>query len=106
MKRLKELREDMDMTQAELASILMQSKSNISKYENGQIEPNIDTIIALARFFKVTTDYLLGVSDIKNPYSITMDDINEALDAVTRLNDKIVDMENKLSGKENERFTF
>ncbi len=106
MKRLKELREDMDMTQAELASILMQSKSNISKYENGQIEPNIDTIIALARFFNVTTDYLLGVSDIKNPYSITMDDINEALDAVTRLNDKIVDMENKLSGKENERFTF
>ena len=67
MKRLKDLREDNDLTQSQLAQIIMQSKSTISKYENGQIEPNIQTIIALAKYFNVTTDYLLGISDIKNP---------------------------------------
>lgn len=79
MKRLKDLREDHDLTQAQLAEIVHQSKSNISKYENGQVEPNIQTIIALAEYFHVSTDYLLGVSDVKNPRSISKDALDGAI---------------------------
>ena len=64
--RLRELRLSRGLTQAELAREMIQSRSNISKYENGQIEPDIRTIIAIASYFDVTTDYLLEVTDSKH----------------------------------------
>ncbi len=64
---LKSLRIEQRYTQQELADILNLSKSNISKYESNSIEPNLDTIQKIADFFKVSTDYLLGRSIIRNP---------------------------------------
>ena len=61
--RLKALREDNDITQTELAKAVNVTQRNISFYETGANEPDIKTIIALARFFNVTTDYILGISD-------------------------------------------
>ncbi len=66
--RLKELREDSDITQKHLAELLHIKQNTYSQYENGQRQPPMDTLIALARFYKVTLDYLVGISDIKNPY--------------------------------------
>ena len=63
--RLRALREDHDLTQTELAKVVKVTQRNISFYETGKNEPDIKTIIALAQFFHVTTDYLLGVSNIK-----------------------------------------
>lgn len=58
--KLKELRLSKKLTQAQLAKILDVSKSNISKYEAGTVEPNNETLANIASTFGVTTDYLLG----------------------------------------------
>ena len=65
--RLKELRVDNDMSQTELAEKLNLKASAISKYEKGITQPSIDTLKNLAEIFSVTVDYLIGMSDIKNP---------------------------------------
>lgn len=65
--RLKALREDKDLTQTELAKAVNVTQRNISFYETGTNEPDIKTIIALAKFFNVTTDYILGLSDKRKP---------------------------------------
>jgi transcriptional regulator with XRE-family HTH domain len=67
--RLHELREDTDMKQSELAEKLDLKPSAISKYEKGSTQPSIPTIIRIADIFKVSADYLLGISSIKNPYT-------------------------------------
>lgn len=68
MKRLKELREEKDLTQAQLSTQLQISASAIGMYEQGRREPDNETLIKIANFFNVTIDYLLGRNDIKNPY--------------------------------------
>ena len=61
--RLRALREDRDLTQTELAKAVKVTQRNISFYETGKNEPDIKTIIALAEFFNVSIDYLLGRSN-------------------------------------------
>ena len=61
--RLKELREEKELSQAQLAKKVNIKQANISRWENKIQDPSIDYIIALAEFFGVTTDYLLGVTD-------------------------------------------
>lgn len=67
--RLKELREDSDITQKYLAELLHIKQNTYSQYENGQRQPPLEILISLANFYKVTLDYLVGISDIKNPYT-------------------------------------
>lgn len=64
MNRIKNLRETSNETQEELGKILNVSKATISKYENGTVEMSNDTLIKLANHFNVSTDYLLGRTDI------------------------------------------
>ncbi len=66
--RLRQLREDKGLTQGELGEIVNLTKGNISKYENDTVEANNETLKKLADYFDVSTDYLLGKSDITNPY--------------------------------------
>ena len=61
--RLKELRQDRGIGQIELAKKLEVSKGIISLWENGQREPNMYSLIKLAKFFCVTIDYLVGLED-------------------------------------------
>ena len=63
--RLKELREDRDLTQADVAKILNVRQNTYSQYENGQRQIPLDFLIALARFYKTSTDYILDLSDEK-----------------------------------------
>lgn len=65
MDRLKALRETRGINQQRLALELNVSQAMISKYELGLSEPDIATIKKIADFFKVSTDYLLEVSDNK-----------------------------------------
>jgi transcriptional regulator with XRE-family HTH domain len=58
---LKSLRLQNNLTQAQLAQKLGVTKSVVSAYENGIRMPSYDILISIARIFKVTTDYLLGV---------------------------------------------
>lgn len=59
--RLKELREEKGLSQRALAKELAFSQAAIARWENNLQTPNIDVAIIIARFFKVTTDYLLGL---------------------------------------------
>jgi transcriptional regulator with XRE-family HTH domain len=65
--RLRLLREEKKMVQKEVAVLLDVSQSTIGKYETDQRTPSPDAIIKLAIFFDVSTDYLLGHSEIQNP---------------------------------------
>ena len=61
--RLKELRQERGIGQIELAKKLEVSKGIISLWENGQREPNMYSLIKLAKFFNVTIDYLVGLEN-------------------------------------------
>ena len=64
--RIKDLREDKDMTQAEVAQYLNCTQAAYSFYENGKRDVPTAVLIALASLYDCTTDYLLGISDNKN----------------------------------------
>lgn len=66
--RLKDIREDRDITQKEIADYLHIKQNTYSQYKSGKRQLPIEALIALADYYHVTTDYLLGVSDIPNPY--------------------------------------
>lgn len=57
---LKELRNEKKQTQTELAEILHVSQKTYSNYENGKRQPNIETLIDMANYFRVSIDYLVG----------------------------------------------
>lgn len=65
MLRLKELREQRRLNQEWLAVKLNVSQSTISAYEIGERVPDLETLIAIAKFFDVSLDYLAGLSDLK-----------------------------------------
>lgn len=67
MNRLKILREEKNLFQSDLAKILNVSIAAYSFYESGKRDMGTDTVKKLADFFNVSTDYLLGISDIRNP---------------------------------------
>ncbi len=69
MKRLKELRDGKHISQQRLAIDLNVSQATISKYELGQADPDIPTIVQLAEYFHVSADYLLEISDSKQNIS-------------------------------------
>lgn len=60
---LKKLRKSNGLTQKELGERIGLSKAVVSKYENGMGYPTFDTLIRIAKFFGVTTDYMLGVEN-------------------------------------------
>ena len=66
--RLKDLREDADLTQQELAEYLHVRQNTYSQYENEQRQIPLKLLISLADYFGVSIDYLLEVTDIKKPY--------------------------------------
>ncbi len=59
--RLRDLREDKDLTQAELARVLSTSQSYYAQYETGKRMLPFDRAIILARFYNVSLDYLAGL---------------------------------------------
>ena len=76
MNRLKFLREEKGLFQSNIARILGVSIAAVGFYENEKRDMSPDTIIKLAEYFGVTTDYLLGKSDIRNPITIDEDKKN------------------------------
>ena len=62
--RLKELRKEKGVSQKAVADYLGITQRAYSYYETGQREPTLDNLVMLRKFFEVSTDYLLGVSDL------------------------------------------
>ena len=67
-RRLRDLREDRDMNQTEVAKILSMSQTGYSKYETGENDIPTAVLIKLARFYGVSIDYLLGEKDVRKRY--------------------------------------
>lgn len=83
--RIKELRENRRLIQAILASELNITQQSLSKYERDITTIKIDILKSIAEYFNVTTDYLLGVSDVKRDLQGQMKmnkDIDEYYDLI------------------------
>ena len=67
--RIRALREDLDITQREIAEYLHIKQNTYSQYENGQRQIPLDVLIKLARYFNTSIDYLVGETNEKKRYS-------------------------------------
>ena len=67
-KRLRDLREDHDLSQTEVAKILHMSQTGYSKYETGENDVPTSILIKLALLYNTSTDYILGLTNEKKPY--------------------------------------
>ncbi len=67
--RIKDLREDHNLTQKEIAEYLHVKQNTYCQYENEQRQLPISCLIALAKFYKTSTDYILGLTDQRTPYT-------------------------------------
>ena len=63
IKRIKDLREDNDKTQQEIADVLGTSQTMYARYERGANELPLHHLISLCKFYKVSADYILGLTD-------------------------------------------
>ena len=61
--KLKELRIDKHLTQANIAEIFKVSKTTICQWETSKQEPSLEDVVIIAKFFGVSADYLLGLED-------------------------------------------
>lgn len=79
--RIKQLRIEKKLTQDDLAQILNFGRTAIANYESGRSEPSYSIILKLAEFFDVSIDYILGRTNIRNPYdkSLALDDESKNL---------------------------
>lgn len=79
MNRLKFLREEKGLFQKDIAKLLNVSVPAVNQYESGKRDMSTDTLIILSEYFGVTTDYLLGKTDVRNPGKQIDDVLNEAM---------------------------
>lgn len=66
--RLRDLREDRDLSQQQVADYLGMKQPQYSRYERGQRDIPTDVLILLARMYKTSTDYILGLTNDSRPY--------------------------------------
>lgn len=65
--RMRALREDRDLTQKEVGAIINKSQQGYSHIEDGRAELKIDDLITLCKFYKVSSDYFIGLADKIKP---------------------------------------
>ena len=68
IERIRELREDHDLTQREIAGVLYVSTRAYSSYETGRSAIPIQSIIVLSQYYRVSVDFLFGLTDCPAPY--------------------------------------
>lgn len=69
--RLRQLRDSRGLSQAQIAKLLGIAAQTYSTYETGRTDINTDQLIALAKFYSVSTDYILGIDDSPNTDTMT-----------------------------------
>ncbi len=67
--RLRDLREDKDLNQTEVAKVLGMSQTGYSKYETEENDIPTAILIKLSQFYNTSVDYILGITNEKKPYS-------------------------------------
>ena len=66
--RIKDLREDSNLTQKTVAEYLHVKQNTYSQYENGHRQIPLEALVKLAEYYNTSTDYLLGLTDERKPY--------------------------------------
>ena len=66
--RLRNVREDRDLTQAEVGKVINKSQQGYNHIETGRAELKIDDLVALCKFYNLSADYLIGLSNSPTPY--------------------------------------
>ncbi|WP_409229437.1 helix-turn-helix domain-containing protein [Gudongella sp. SC589] len=95
-KRLRMLRREKDIVMTDLADALDLTQATLSKYENGKRIPNIEILQRFAKYFNVSSDYLLGKTDNREPYHEDAEDyIQELRDLVAKEGYDISDLSNQ-----------
>lgn len=83
--RLKELRESRQLSQKTVAPLLGITNFQLSKYETGRTQPDLQLIAEFAQYYCVTSDYLLGLSSVKHPFLCVLNQVsNEDIDELER----------------------
>lgn len=90
MNRIKQLRMEAGILQADLAQQLKVRQNTVSTWETGRSEPDLDALRELSRIFGVSIDYILGNTDIKNPLT------SEDMSGLTEKQIKILEMMSEL----------
>lgn len=67
-RRLREIREDRDLSQAEAGKVIHKSQQGYSHIENGRAELKIEDLVTLCRFYKISADYIVGLVDEEKPF--------------------------------------
>lgn len=67
MYRIRDIREDRDLSQAQVAAVIKTTQQQYSKIETGKADISGEKLILLAKFYNVSADYLLGLSKESNP---------------------------------------
>lgn len=86
-KRIKDLREDADLTICQLAKILDVSERTISRYEDGTAQPNVSILIKLSLLYNVSIDYICGIKDTPD---ITEKNVKEKLEDLSKSLEEII----------------
>ena len=68
MLKIRDIREDKDLTQKQISKLLNCTQQTYSRYETGEITIDINNLIKLAEFYNTSTDYLLGLTEETKPY--------------------------------------
>ena len=68
MERLRDIREDRDLKQSDIAKLLNVSQQTYSRYENDEISIDKESLMKLALFYNTSVDYLLELTDERKPY--------------------------------------
>ena len=90
MNRIKQLRMEAGILQADLAQQLKVRQNTVSTWETGRSEPDLDALRELSRIFGVSIDYILGNTDIKKPLT------SEDMSGLTEKQIKILEMMSEL----------
>lgn len=83
--RLKKLRKELKLTQGELAQLVDSDIRQIVRWEKEAADPSSEVVAALATIFRVSADYLLGLTNEPNPHLIEADLTNEERDLILAL---------------------
>ena len=95
-RRIRELREDNDKTQREIAEYLGTPYQYYAVYEKGGSEISFERAIALAKYYNVSLDYIAGLTDVKQNISVNSISDNEL---------KLIDILNSLTAPEKKQFS-
>lgn len=67
-KRIRDIREDRDLTQSDVGKLLEKSQQGYSHIESGRAELKIDDLVKLCRFYNLSADYIIGLTDTPDTY--------------------------------------